>query len=108
MCLVQRDWIGRGRQEVATFANQGLQAEFKGLSIKQNNWTRIPYRPGGRFQVKRFDEGACGLVKGSGIEIDFDVSAVVPGSVVGLGRCLWLRESADRSLLLHRAHFFRL
>ncbi|PYT30531.1 MAG: hypothetical protein DMG57_08010 [Acidobacteria bacterium] len=55
--------------------------KFNGLPVKQDDRTRIPRRLGVRLQIQGLDEGLGGSVKRSGIEGDFDVAAVVPGTV---------------------------
>src|ERR1700730_3004489 len=81
MCFVKRDRIGGRRQEVTTLIDQRLQMKFNGLPVKQDNWTRIPRRLGVRLQIQGLDEGLGSSVKRSGVEGDFNIAAVVPGTV---------------------------
>jgi len=81
MCFVKRDRIGGRRQEVTTRIDQRLQMKFNRLPVKQDDRTRIPRRLGARLQIQGLDEGLGGSVKRSGVEGDFDIAAVVPGTV---------------------------
>ena len=82
MCFVKRDRIGGGRQELTTLSDQRLQMKFNGLPVKQDDRTRIPRPLGVRLEIQGLDEGLSGSAKRSRVEGDFDVAAIVPGTVV--------------------------
>jgi hypothetical protein len=105
MGFVKRDRIGRRRQEVTTLTNQGLQMQFNGLSVEQDDRASIPRSLGVRFQVQAGDESLGGSVERPGVQINFDVAAVVPGSVVRLGYRLRLGKLDCGWFLLHRRSF---
>src|ERR1039458_4318693 len=88
MGFVERDRIGGRRQEVAAFSDEELQMKFHGFSIHQYNRASIPRRFDVRFQVQGGDETSSSFVERSSIKTDFDIAAVVPGSVVALEYCL--------------------
>src|SRR5262249_46371480 len=96
MCFVQRDVIGRGWQEVRSLTDKRLQMKFKGLPVEQDDRTRIPCRLRVWFQVHTLDKARGGFPQRPGVKMDFDVAAVVPGSLVDyrlrLGRVdhVWL------------------
>ena len=103
MGFVKRDRIGSFLQEVAAFIHERLQVEFNGLSVEKDDRTPIPCRPGVRFQVQRFDEGLGGFVERPGVQMNFDIAAVVPGSVVAFDYRLGLGSSKDGYLVLHES-----
>src|ERR1039457_1528611 len=103
MGFVERDPIRGRRQEVAAFADQRLQVEFNGLSVYQYDRASIPGCVEVRFQVQGCDERFSGFVERSSIKTDFDIAAVVPGSVAALECGLRFGVAKDGWLLLfHR------
>jgi hypothetical protein len=84
------DRIGRRRQAATTLTNQAFQTKFHSLPVEQDHRTRIPCRLRAWYQIQGFDQRLGGFVKRAGIKIDFEIAAVVPGSLGGL--VLWLRS----------------